>query len=116
MIDIGIELRINVIVVEQNKEPYIERIWNDLKSLRKKIGNSNIEVIEYDKETLLVYDADALSNNLAINRYLDGLAIRGNFILTGNNQNELDFTSLSEEQIKEYTKLLSLDREEEMEY
>ena len=102
-------------IIEQNKEPYTERIWNDLESLRKRIGNDNIEVVEYDKETLLIFDADALSNNLSINRYLDGLAIRGTFILAGNNQKELDFTSLTEEQIKEYTEMLSLDREEELE-
>lgn len=101
--------------MEQDKEPYTERIWNDLESLRKRIGNDNIEVVEYDKETLLIYDADALSNNLPINRYLDGLAIRGTFILAGNNQKELDFTSLTEEQIEEYTEMLSLDREEELE-
>ena len=105
----------NVMIIEQNKEPYTERIWNDLESLRKRIGNDNIEVVEYDKETLLIFDADALSNNLSINRYLDGLAIRGTFILAGNNQKELDFTSLTEEQIKEYTEMLSLDREEELE-
>lgn len=105
----------NVMIIEQNKEPYTERIWNDLESLRKRIGNDNIEVVEYDKETLLIFDADALSNNLPINRYLDGLAIRGTFILAGNNQKELDFTSLTEEQIEEYTEMLSLDREEELE-
>ncbi|MGN0973604.1 MAG: DUF3846 domain-containing protein [Bacilli bacterium] len=105
----------NVMIIEQDKEPYTERIWNDLESLRKRIGNDNIEVVEYDKETLLIYDADALSNNLPINRYLDGLAIRGTFILAGNNQKELDFTSLTEEQIEEYTEMLSLDREEELE-
>lgn len=105
----------NVMIIEQNKEPYTERIWNDLESLRKRIGNDNIEVVEYDKETLLIFDADALSNNLSINRYLDGLAIRGTFILAGNNQKELDFTSLTEEQIEEYTEMLSLDREEELE-
>ena len=102
-------------IIEQNKEPYTERIWNDLESLRKRIGNDNIEVVEYDKETLLIFDADALLNNLPINRYLDGLAIRGTFILAGNNQKELDFTSLTEEQIEEYTEMLSLDREEELE-
>lgn len=105
----------NVMIIEQNKEPYTERIWNDLESLRKRIGNDNIEVVEYDKETLLIFDADALLNNLPINRYLDGLAIRGTFILAGNNQKELDFTSLTEEQIEEYTEMLSLDREEELE-
>lgn len=105
----------NVMIIEQGKEPYTERIWNDLDTIRKKIGNNNIEVVEYDKETLLIYDPEALSNNLPINRFLDGLAIRGTFIIAGNNQKELDFTSLTEEQVEEYKELLSLDREEELE-
>ena len=45
-------------IIEQNKEPYTERIWNDLESLRKRIGNDNMEVVEYDKETLLIFDGD----------------------------------------------------------
>lgn len=102
-------------VVEPNKEPYTERIWNDLDTLRKRIGNNNIEVIEYDKETLIIYDSEALANNLPINRYLNGLAIRGTFIIAGNNSKELDFTSLTEEQIEEYTEILSLNREEDLE-
>ena len=104
-----------VLIIEQDKEPYIKKIWNDLETLRKVIGNEHIEVLEYDKDTLFIFDADALLNNLPINRYIDGLAIRGTLIIAGNNQKELDFTSLTEEQIEEYTELLSLDREEELE-
>lgn len=102
-------------IIEKDKEPYTKKIWNDLETLRKLIGNDNIEVIEYDKDTLFIYDADALSNNLPINRYIDGLAIGGTLIITGNNQKELDFTSLTQEQIEEYMEMLSLDREEELE-
>lgn len=115
MVNIGIELRMTVIIVEPNKEPHTERIWNDLGTLRKRIGNSNIEVIEYDDKTLIIYDSEALANNLPINRYLNGLAIRGTFIIAGNNLKELDFTSLTDEQIEEYTEILSLNREEGLE-
>ena len=104
-----------VLIIEQDKEPYTEKIWNDLETLRKKIGNNNIEVLEYDKDTLFIYNPDALSENLPINRYLNGLAIRGTLIIAGNNQKELDFTSLTQEQIEEYAEMLSLDREEELE-
>ena len=104
-----------VMIIEKDKEPYTKKIWNDLETLRKLIGNDNIEVIEYDKDTLFIYDADALSNNLPINRYFDGLAIRGTLVIAGNNQKELDFKSLTQEQIEEYMEMLSLDREEELE-
>lgn len=115
MINIGEELRMKVMIIEKDKEPYIIKIWNSLETLRKKIGNDNLEIIEYDKGTLLVYDAEALSNNLPVNRYIDGLALRGTFILAGNDERENDFISLTEEQIEEYMEMLSLDREEELE-
>lgn len=102
-------------IVEKDKEPYIEKIWNDLDTFRKKIGNNNIDVVEYDRDTLIIYDGRGLINNLPINRYINGLAVRGTFIIAGNNRRELDFTSLTEQQIEEYTELLSLHREEEME-
>jgi len=105
----------NVMIIEKDKEPYIAKIWNSLETLRKKIGNDNLEIIEYDKDTLLIFDGEGLSNNLPINRYLDGLALRGTFILAGNDERENDFISLTEEQIEEYMEMLSLDREEELE-
>lgn len=104
-----------ILIIEPNQEPYIEKIWNDLDSLRKTLGNKNLEVVELDEDALLVYDVSALANNVPINRYLYGLAVRGTFIITGNNKRELDFDSLTEEQIEEYTEMLTLEREEEQE-
>jgi len=43
------------------------------------------------------------------------LAVRGTFIITGNNTRELDFDSLTDEQVEEYTEMLTLEREEEQE-
>ena len=52
---------------------------------------------------------------MPINRYIDELAIRGTFVITGNNTKELDFESLKEEEIEKYTEMFTLDREEELE-
>ncbi len=103
----------SVMIIEPNKEPYIERIWNDLESLRKKIGEE-IEVIEYNN-VLIVYNSRGLVDNMPVNRYIDELAIRGTFIITGNNTKEMDFESLAEEQIEKYTEMFTLNREEEVE-
>ena len=89
-----------ILIIEPNQEPYIEKIWNDLDSLRKKLGNKNLEVVELDEDALLVYDVSA---------------IRGTFIITGNNTRELDFDSLTDKQVEEYTEMLTLEREEEQE-
>ncbi len=102
-----------IMIIEPNKQPYTEKIWNDLESLRKKIGQE-IEVIENNK-VLIVYNSRGLADNIPVNRYIDDLAIRGTFVITGNNTKELDFESLTEEQIEKYTEMFKLDREEELE-
>ncbi|MDO5556674.1 MAG: DUF3846 domain-containing protein [Clostridia bacterium] len=108
-------LRINVLVVNENKEPCVNRIWNNLEELRNLVGVQNIDVIEYEK-ALLVYDEDALKKLLPINRYVDDKAIRGTFVITGNDKKTKDFTDLSKQQIQKYKEQFSLQREEEIEF
>lgn len=111
---IGNELRMNILVIENDEQPYTKRIWNDLDSLRKIIGEQDIEVEEYE-DILLVYNSNGIKDNLPINRYMNGLAIRGTFIITGNNLKEMDFMSLSNEQIDKYMEMFDLEREEDLE-
>ncbi len=91
-----------VLIVENGKNPELERIPNRLNTLRRIVGNENIEVIKY-KDVLIVYDEDAFKKLLPVNRTIDGLNIRGNFVITGNDEKHQDFKDLTEEQIKAYT-------------
>lgn len=91
-----------VLIVENNKKPELKRIPNRLNTLRRIVGNENIEVIKY-KDVLIVYDEDAFKKLLPVNRTIDGLNIRGNFVITGNDEKHQDFKDLTEEQIKAYT-------------
>ena len=91
-----------VLIVENNKNPELKRIPNRLNTLRRIVGNTHIEVIKY-KDVLIIYDEDALKKLLPINRTLDGFNIRGNFVITGNDEKHQDFKDLNEEQIKAYT-------------
>ena len=91
-----------VLIVENSKDPELKRIPNRLNTLRKIVGNENIEVIKY-KDVLIVYDEDAFKKLLPVNRTIDGLNIRGNFVITGNDEKHQDFKDLTEEQIKAYT-------------
>lgn len=91
-----------VLIVENGKNPEIKRIPNRLNTLRRIVGNENIEVIKY-KDVLIVYDEDAFKKLLPVNRTIDGLNIRGNFVITGNDEKHQDFKDLTEEQIKAYT-------------
>ena len=97
------KLKIRLLVVEKDKEPYEVIIRNRLEHFRKLVGGENLEVVLLDKDSLLIFDADAGEKNLQVNRMIENLyKIRGTFIITGNNEKEQDFDDLSEEQIKEY--------------
>lgn len=91
-----------VLIVENSKDPELKRIPNRLNTLRRIVGNENIEVIKY-RDVLIVYDEDAFKKLLPVNRTIDGLNIRGNFVITGNDEKHQDFKDLTEEQIKAYT-------------
>ena len=99
-----------VLIVENAKNPELKRIPNRLNTLRRIIGNQNIEVIKY-KDVLIDYDEEAFKKLLPINRTIDGLNIRGNFIITGNDEKHQDFKDLTEEQIKAYTVEYELENE-----
>jgi len=114
VVKIGNELRIRVMIVKPNEEPYIDKIWNELETLRKEVGEEKIEVAEYE-DILVVFNPRGLVDNIPINRYIDGLAIRGTFLITNNNKKEMDFDSLTKEQIDKYMEMFSLEREEEFE-
>ena len=106
------KLNIRLLIVESDKEPYEKTVRNRLDKFRQIIGNDNIEVIVFDEDTLLIFDADAFINNVKVNRILsDSYKIRGTFILTGNNEKEQDFKDITDEQIAEYKNLFRLSNE-----
>ena len=77
-----------VLIIEDNKNPIIKVIPNRLDTLRKIVGNNHIEVVKY-KDILLVFDEDAYKKLLPVNREIDGLNIRGIFVITGNDKNPI---------------------------
>lgn len=97
------KLKIKLLVVEKDKEPYELTKRNRLEDFRELVGGENLEVVFLDKDSLLIFDADAVEKNLQVNRMIENsYKIRGTFLITGNNEKEQDFDDLSEEQIKEY--------------
>ena len=103
-----------VLIIENEKNPELKRIPNRLETLRKIVGNEYIDVIKY-KDVLIVFDEEAYKKLLPINRTLDGLNIRGTFIVTGNDKKNQDLKDLTKEQIEEYTKKFQLEQENQME-
>lgn len=103
-----------VIIIESGKDPIIKRIPNRLETLRKIVGNESIEVIKY-KDILIVFDEEATKKLLPINRTIDGINIRGVFIITGNDERQHDFKDLTDEQIDKYLKTFEIEKELEQE-
>ena len=103
-----------ILVVEADKDPYTVTVWKQLAELRKIIGSERLEIEEHEG-ALIVFNEDAIKKLLPINRYIDDKAIRGVFILTGNNALQQDFDDLTEEQIEKYKNEFALQREEDME-
>jgi len=105
----------DVLMIEPDKEPYIKKIPKNLDSLRELVGNTEIEVFVYE-DALIVYDDKALIRGLSVNRYIDNKAIRGTFIITGNDGKVKDFADITQEQIDKYTQQFSLEQEVECEF
>ena len=89
-----------VLIVKNEKKPELKRIPNRLETLRKIIGNEYIDVIKY-KDVLIVFDEEGYKKLLPINRTIDGLNIRGNIVITGNDEKNQDFKDLTKEKIEE---------------
>lgn len=104
----------NVLIVKANEEPFSKRVENNLDNIRKIVEDENFEVMEYE-DYLICYNSKGLINSLSINRYIDGLAVRGTFAITGNNKKEMDFIGLTEEQIDKLMEEFTIDREEDLE-
>lgn len=105
------KLTIRLLVVEEYKEPYEKTVRNRLEKFREIIGNENIEVVLYERDILLIYDAEAMKKELKVNRIIDNdYKIRGTFILAGNNEREQDFKDITDEQIADYKKQFSLSK------
>lgn len=101
-----------VLIINENENPELKRIPNRLETLRKIVGNEKIEVVKYG-DVLIVFDEDAYKKLLPINRIVDGINIRGTFIITGNDKKNQDFKDLTKSQIEKYTKEFELENEME---
>ena len=92
---------IEVIVVEPDKHPRVERITNDLTTMQTIVGG-DIEEIGLEDHTVLVCNEEGKLINLKANRCVGHDIIAGTFFIAGDDGGE-ELISLNEEQIKEYT-------------
>ena len=95
---------INVLIKEPNKNPKVKRIRNEIDRLNKILGG-DFDLLEYDENSFIAYNYKSTSQNqIQIGKYL----LKGTILVIGNNREECDFRTLTEEQIKEFSKELSV--------
>ena len=95
---------IKVLIKEPNKNPIIKRIRNEIERLNRILGG-DFDLIEYDENSFIAYNYKSTSKNqIQIGKHL----FNGTILLIGNNKEEGDFRTLTDEQIKEFAKELSI--------
>ena len=93
--------KIKVVMVEPHKSPYIAEIGNDLSSMQESVGGY-IQAVDLEPHVSLICNEEGKLLGLEGNRSLDNDVLVGNFFIAGNND-EGEFTSLTDEQIEKYT-------------
>ena len=101
---------IKILVVEPNKQPYIKEIKNTISEIYG-IVYFPFEILEIEKDVILISRLgakDIKDKSFPTNRIFKNSIIHGNFVILGKNNN--DYISLTNEQIKKYFDIFSLDR------
>lgn len=95
-------------------DPKILKIDNELEAISNLMKTQFFETTMY-KGMILIYDPKGILKYTKVQK-LDGLNLRGPFIFTGNDTLELDFKSLTIEQIRYLQNILTKEKEiEELE-
>ncbi|EQB86594.1 hypothetical protein J2Z44_002333 [Clostridium punense] len=90
-----------ILIIEPQKVPYEAEIIKDLASMQK-IVEGLIQAVDLDENTSLVCNEEGKLIGLEGNRRVGRDIIAGTFFLCGFNE-EGEFTSLNDEQIKKYS-------------
>lgn len=90
-----------ILIIEPQKVPYEAEIIKDLDSMQKIVGGL-IQAVDLDENTSLVCNEEGKLIGLEGNRGVGRDIIAGTFFLCGFNE-EGEFTSLNDQQIKKYS-------------
>ena len=94
---------INVLIVEPNELPYEKEIPNTLEAKQEIVGGYiECTSILDDDSVSIICNEEGKINGLPLNRYIGHDIIAGTFIIAGDDYENGEFKSLTEEQIKKY--------------
>lgn len=101
---------IKVLVVEPNKLPYEKTIPNRLRD-KQAIVDGYIEYVRLleDEDVVLICNEEGKINGSQFNRYIGYDIIFGAFMIVGENANDGEDRSLSDEQIEKYKERFGYD-------
>jgi len=94
---------INVLIVEPNELPYEKEIPNTLEAKQEIVGGYiECTSILDDDSVSIICNEEGKINGLPLNRYIGHDIIAGTFIIAGDDYENGEFKSLTDEQIKKY--------------
>lgn len=91
--------KLKILLKKVGYEPEIKFIDNTLKAKQKIVGGL-IEVLDFEDDTLIVCNEEGKILNLPPNTIFDMDYIAGDYFVVGNDFENADFNSLTDEQIK----------------
>lgn len=93
--------KIKILKIEEGKAPFVKEIANKLEDCQAEVGGL-IDCVCFEDGCLAVVNDEGKINGMKPNRRNGNDIICGPFFICGSNR-EGDFTSLTEEQIEDYT-------------
>lgn len=98
--------KLKILLKKVGHEPEIKFIDNTLKSKQKLVGGL-IEVLEFEDDTLIICNEEGKLLNLPPNTLFDMDYIAGDYFIVGNDFENADFKSLTDEQIQNVTPIIN---------
>lgn len=99
--------KIKVLVVEPEKEAYVKKISNTLKSLNNEVYGK-IEMTNIEDGVIIISNRTSKSEGLPFNRYMKNNIVCGTFLILGTCNGET--VSLSEKMIEKYKEYFKLSK------
>ena len=103
--------KISVLVIEPKKRPYSKEVSLNLSSLEHEVGGKIEAIYPYEQPVAIICNEEGKLNGSELNRALRNKngqicdIIAGTFLIVGADEDELDFTSISPEHMKQFKEL-----------
>lgn len=104
--EIAIEEKIDCLLIKPNELPKRITIDNTLEAKQQLVGGLiEVSYLLNDNEVCIICNEEGKIMNLPLNRLIGPDIIAGPFLIVGDDYENGDFKSLTEEQITKYTKM-----------